>query len=171
MKEQVGSCIRCKKDVYCTDGFFNGIILENGNILCFECKENDQLIEILNRLLEAEKSGVVTLDYLLKAFPSAGLEASFQQVREDEAWSCSGLIHAIQREGGVLGKQVGDFADKVKSLPTLREKLELLNKGQAWVARKIDDALSYGMDAKTKDFLLEMKRRHEQNIEHMNTHL
>lgn len=171
MKEQVGTCIRCKKEVYCTDGFFYGIILDHGNILCFDCRDNDPLVEILNGLLEAEKSGVVTLEYLIKAYPSAGLETSFMQVKEDEAWSCSGLIHSIRREGGTVSKQVGDFADKVKALPSLKEKLALLNKGQAWVARKINDAMTYGMDMKTRDFLLEMKRRHEQNIDMMNKYV
>ena len=34
--------------------------------------------------------------------------------------------------------------DKVIALETLKEKLILLNKGQAWVARKIDEAIAYG---------------------------
>lgn len=171
MKELVGSCIRCKKDVFCTDGFFNGITLDHGNILCFDCRDKDPLVDLLNRLLEAEKAGVETLDYLLKAYPSEGLETSFALVKEDEAWSCSGLIHSIQREGGTISKQVGDFTDKVKAMPSLKEKLALLNKGQAWVARKIDDALSYGMDTKTRDFLLEMKKKHEENIDMMNKYV
>lgn len=171
MKEQVGCCIRCQKKVYCTDGFFNGIILDNGNVLCFGCRDHDPLVEILHRLLEAEKAGVETLDYLLKAYPTSELEASFTLVKEDEAWSCRGLIHSIQREGGTLSKQVGDFTAKVKALPSLEEKLALLNKGQSWVARKIDDAFSYGMDTDTKDFLLEMKRKHEQNIDRMDRYI
>lgn len=171
MKELVGTCIRCQKDVLCTDGFFNGITLESGSILCFVCKDQDPLMELLNRLLEAEKSGVVTLDHLLKAHPSSGLEDSFVHVKEDESWSCQGLIHSIQREGGTISKDVGDFIEKVRALPSLKEKLALLNKGQAWVARKIDEALSYGMDKKTREFLLEMKKRHEQNIEMMEKHL
>ncbi|MEQ2528291.1 hypothetical protein WMO40_16515 [Bacillaceae bacterium CLA-AA-H227] len=51
MIELVGNCFRCNKNVYCTDGFLNGITLGGGRILCFSCKEDDPLIEILNRLL------------------------------------------------------------------------------------------------------------------------
>jgi hypothetical protein len=85
MKELVGSCVRCVHDVYCTDGFLNGIVLENNNILCFNCKDNDPLIEILNQLLEAEKAGVATLDYLQKTYPSSDLQGHFTQIKQDEA--------------------------------------------------------------------------------------
>ncbi|WP_449621874.1 hypothetical protein [Robertmurraya sp. Marseille-Q9965] len=54
MIELVGTCIRCNKNVYCTDGFLNGITLGGGRILCFSCKEHDPLVEILNRLLIIE---------------------------------------------------------------------------------------------------------------------
>ncbi|RXT07042.1 DUF6306 domain-containing protein [Ammoniphilus sp. CFH 90114] len=171
MRDLIGTCIRCQKDIYCTDGFFNGITLESGNNLCLVCKDQDPFVEILNRLLEAEKSGVAVLDDLLKTYPSSGLEDSFVQVKEDESWSCQGLIHSIQREGGTVSKEIGDFIEKVRALPSLKEKLALLNKGQAWVARKIDEAISYGMDTRTRTFLLEMKKRHEQNIDKMEQHI
>jgi hypothetical protein len=42
MRELVGKCTKCEKDLFCLDGFFNGIILENKTILCFECNEEEQ---------------------------------------------------------------------------------------------------------------------------------
>lgn len=48
MDELVGSCVRCAHDVYCTAGFLNGILLDNKNILCFNCKD------ILNAMIKEE---------------------------------------------------------------------------------------------------------------------
>jgi hypothetical protein len=42
VRELVGKCIKCEKDLFCLDGFFNGIILENKAILCFECSEEEK---------------------------------------------------------------------------------------------------------------------------------
>lgn len=43
MKELIGNCSICNKEVFCLDGFFNGIIQDKDKkILCFECAENDQ---------------------------------------------------------------------------------------------------------------------------------
>lgn len=39
MKELVGTCEACKKEVYCLNGFLNGIVKEDGKLLCFECEE------------------------------------------------------------------------------------------------------------------------------------
>lgn len=41
MKELVGICAECYHDVYCKDGFFDGIVLEDGTIRCFACQKND----------------------------------------------------------------------------------------------------------------------------------
>jgi hypothetical protein len=45
MKEPVGQCSSCKKDLYCLEGFFNGIILDNKELICFDCHE---MIKIKN---------------------------------------------------------------------------------------------------------------------------
>lgn len=39
MKELVGKCAICDKDIYCLDGFFNGAVQEDGSIICFECDQ------------------------------------------------------------------------------------------------------------------------------------
>ena len=161
MKELVGNCQVCGYEVFCTDGFFNGVVEPEG-ITCFSCRDRAVLNSLLNQLLEAEKAGVETLAFLLESAPDNTL---FQHVKEDEAWSCRGLIESIRREKGQMSTNTGDFTDKVKALPTQKEQLQLLNKGQSWVVRKIDQALKLDMEPETKQFLFEMKQRHTQNIE------
>jgi bacterioferritin (cytochrome b1) len=133
--------------------------------------DKQALIDLLNELLEAERAGVETMNYLLKHFPSDELDAQYRQVKKDEAWSCAGLHEAILREGGVPSKSVGAFVEKVILLETLKEKLSLLNKGQAWVARKIDVAISYGTHPETEVFLKEMKVKHDSNIGELEKYL
>jgi nitronate monooxygenase len=133
--------------------------------------EKQQLIDLLNALLEAERAGVETANHLLKLYPLEELDAQYRQLKKDEAWSCAGLHQAILREGGEPSKGTGDFADKVVALGTLREKLVLLNKGQAWVARKIDQAIAYGTQPETESFLKEMKKVHYTNIGEMEKYL
>lgn len=130
-----------------------------------------ELFNLLNSLLEAERAGVKTMDYLLKNYGTDQLESKFKLVKADEAWSCAGLHEAIVREGGVPSKETGDFAEKVMSKNTLEEKLTLLNKGQSWVARKIDDVLQYDLHEETRVFLIEMKNKHNENIADMEKYL
>jgi hypothetical protein len=42
LKELVGYCSICGKELYCLDGFFNGIILESKELVCFCCIENNK---------------------------------------------------------------------------------------------------------------------------------
>lgn len=39
MNELVGKCIHCGKNLYCMDGFFNGVHIDNKQTLCFDCAE------------------------------------------------------------------------------------------------------------------------------------
>lgn len=39
MKELVGMCSNCNKEIYCLDGFINGVVINNsGKLLCFDCE-------------------------------------------------------------------------------------------------------------------------------------
>lgn len=39
MKEWVGFCHNCKKDIFCLDGFLDGFASEDQTLLCFSCEE------------------------------------------------------------------------------------------------------------------------------------
>ncbi|WP_462411985.1 hypothetical protein [Neobacillus sp. Marseille-QA0830] len=39
MKEFIGNCSCCNKEIFCLDGFFNGILTETKEIYCFDCHE------------------------------------------------------------------------------------------------------------------------------------
>ncbi|WP_164545694.1 hypothetical protein [Paenibacillus albus] len=39
MRELVGQCQQCGNAVYCDDGFLNGMILENGALICSDCAD------------------------------------------------------------------------------------------------------------------------------------
>jgi hypothetical protein len=40
MKELVGYCTLCSKEIYCLDGFFNGVQSDDRKMYCFECYLN-----------------------------------------------------------------------------------------------------------------------------------
>lgn len=42
MKELIGQCTSCLKEIYCLDGFFNGVQTEDHKIYCFECFESNK---------------------------------------------------------------------------------------------------------------------------------
>jgi hypothetical protein len=41
VKELVGSCNCCGKEIFCLDGFLNGVHKE-GKVLCFECEKEEE---------------------------------------------------------------------------------------------------------------------------------
>jgi uncharacterized protein DUF6306 len=89
----------------------------------------------------------------------------FEGVRNDEAWSCAGLVRCIKTLSGVVSERKGDFAEKVLSEPTLAARLRLLNRGQGWVVKRLDGLLAETLPASVGEFLEEMKTRHISNIE------
>lgn len=42
MKELVGSCQVCGKEIFCMDGFLNGVHTKDGLVLCFECESKEE---------------------------------------------------------------------------------------------------------------------------------
>lgn len=45
MKEWVGSCQVCGKDIFCLDGFLNGVHTKDGVVLCFDCEETEERLQ------------------------------------------------------------------------------------------------------------------------------
>lgn len=42
MRELVGKCRQCGKDVYCEDGFLNGAVVEGVGVICSDCAYPDK---------------------------------------------------------------------------------------------------------------------------------
>lgn len=122
-------------------------------------------IDRLNELLEAERAGVDTLSRLFPEARSPEMQKLFEDVRNDEAWSCAGLVRSIKTLGGIVSEKKGDFAEKVMSEPTLAARLRLLNRGQGWVVKRLDHLLGEALPAPIGEFLNDMKTRHIANIE------
>ena len=122
-------------------------------------------IDRLNELLEAERAGVDTLSRLFPEARSPEMQKLFEEVRDDEAWSCAGLVRSIRTLGGTSSEKKGDFAEKVMREPTLPDRLRLLNRGQGWVVKRLDGLLGEAIPASFRGFLEEMKTRHLTNIE------
>jgi hypothetical protein len=42
MQELVGHCKECGKEIYCRDGFLDGIVLEDKSLICFDCNDAEK---------------------------------------------------------------------------------------------------------------------------------
>jgi nitronate monooxygenase len=121
-------------------------------------------VDRLNELLEAERAGVETLSRLVPEARDPEMRRLFEEVRDDEAWSCAGLVRSIRALGGDPSPKKGDFADKVMAEATLAGRLRLLNRGQLWVVKRLDALLGEPLPDAVAGFLEEMKARHLANI-------
>ena len=109
-------------------------------------------IDRLNELLEAERAGVDTLSRLFPEARGPEMQKLFEAVRDDEAWSCAGLVRSIKTLGGTISEKKGDFAEKVMREPTLAARLRLLNRGQGWVVKRLDGLLGETLPGVGREF-------------------
>ncbi len=125
---------------------------------------NSALEEFLNTLGEAERAGGRVLHELTELAESPELRELLRKVGHDEGYYAGELAAHVRRLGGTPSNQTGDFVEKVRAIDDLRGKLELLNRGQRWVIRKIDEQLSNIDDARLHAFLVVMRKGHHINI-------
>ena len=124
----------------------------------------EELVDLLNRLLEAERSGVRAVSGMLKPLPDGELKEGLKKAKGDEARYVAGLHAHLKRLAVVPSEKVGDFADKLLAIDGIVEQLKFLNRGQGWVARKIEALLSTLSDQAMRDFFTEMLDTHRKNI-------
>ncbi len=126
--------------------------------------KKEELIDLLNRLLEAERSGVRAVSGMLKPLPDGELKEGLKKAKGDEARYVAGLHALLKQLGTVPSEKVGDFADKLLAIDGIVEQLRFLNRGQGWVARKIEALLPALTDKAMRDFFTEMLDTHRKNI-------
>jgi hypothetical protein len=126
----------------------------------------DEIAAALNALLEAERAGArVTLESA-KAFSDPALADLVQAIHADEAQWCAMLAGQIKRIGVIPSAACGAFYGKAMAIVDPCERLTFLNRGQAWVVRKLDDLLPRVRDENLHAALAEMKMSHVENILH-----
>ena len=104
-------------------------------------KMDSNLESLLNLLTEAERAGGRVLHELTEEATSLDLRELLKKVEHDEGYYAGQLAAHVRRLGGTPSNKTGDFVEKVRAVAGLVPKLELLNRGQGWVVRKIDEAL------------------------------
>ena len=124
----------------------------------------NQLEQFLNALGDAERAGGRVLHELTAQAESLELKELLKKVAHDEGYYAGELSHHVRRLGGSASNKTGDFVDKVRAVGDFRGKLELLNRGQRWVIRKINENLATVADPELKAFLVVMAQGHELNI-------
>jgi nitronate monooxygenase len=125
---------------------------------------DSQLEGFLNSLAEAERAGGRVLHELTELAQSLELREMLKKVGHDEGYYAGELAAHVRRLGGSPSTRTGDFVEKVRAVEDFRGKLELLNRGQRWVIRKIEENVPSVGDAQLKAFLVVMAEGHRVNI-------
>jgi Domain of unknown function (DUF6306) len=125
---------------------------------------DSQLESFLNMMGEAERAGGRVLHELTNQAQSLELRELLKKVAHDEGYYAGELAAHVRRLGGAPSNKTGDFVDKVRAVDEFKGKLELLNRGQRWVIRKIEENLPSITDLHLQAFLRVMAKGHYVNI-------
>jgi 5-formyltetrahydrofolate cyclo-ligase len=123
---------------------------------------DDELTTLLNTLLEAERAGAkVVSAYLDEIALAPEARAQLLEVQRDESRNSAVLIRLLRHLRAEPSKATGQFLQMALAMHGDRARLEFLNRGQAWVARRIAAALPRISDAVIRD---EMQAMHDSHI-------
>ncbi len=130
-----------------------------------EVMQQEELGRLLNLLLEAERAGARLLAAYLDELPPGTAEwMGLHAVQRDEARNCAVLIHYLLEADVTPSMATGEFYRKGLELRGWRERLDFLNRGQRWVARRIAEALPRIPSCAGKRALQQMHESHLANI-------
>jgi 5-formyltetrahydrofolate cyclo-ligase len=123
-----------------------------------------EVLSLLGQLLEGERAGARSVGVMSQEASQPQTGSALRDIARDEARFCAMLTRHIRRLGGIPSTATGAFYDKVIVLDAAAQQLGLLNRGQGWVVRKLQEALPrIDDDALHKD-LQDMLEVHERNI-------
>lgn len=124
------------------------------------------LEKALNLLLESERAGVIALDTLIADVKQDELKKFLSGSRAMEQRNAEELEALIRDNGGNPSSGIGPFAGKVAALESIRDRLNLMSRGQEWAARKTEVALALAPESgPIHDYLTAMANRHRAEVE------
>jgi nitronate monooxygenase len=118
----------------------------------------------LNELLEAERAGARVAMETVRDMPPCALTTLVHDVHEDEVRWCGMLMRTIRTLGGTSSSATGAFWGKAMAIPDLEQRLDFLNRGQAWVVRRLEALIPSVEDAQIRADLAHMLAAHRGNI-------
>jgi hypothetical protein len=127
----------------------------------------DQRLEAaLNLLLESERAGVIALSTLIADVEHDELKKFLRGSCAMEQRNAEELEALIREGGGTASRKTGPFAGKVAALESIRDRLNLMSRGQEWAARKTEVALALAPEnGPIHDYLTAMANRHRAEVE------
>ena len=126
----------------------------------------EELVELLNALLEAERAGAKVIAAFMNEYErDTPAWRQLAAVQRDEANNCAILIDLIRRVNATPSAATGSFLGKALAVEGKAARLQFLNRGQEWVARKINEALPYLKQDFVRSTLFAMQESHLLNIE------
>jgi 5,10-methenyltetrahydrofolate synthetase len=124
-----------------------------------------ELASVLNTLLEAERAGAkVIAAFLMEPALDARSRESLLRIQRDESRNCATLITLLRRINATPSRATGNFLQMALAIEGIPARLAFLNRGQAWVARRIAEVLPRIADPRITEDLRVMQRSHVTNI-------
>ena len=129
----------------------------------------EEVLDALNELLEAERAGARVAMETAREIPPSALASLVQDIHKDEVRWCSMLMRTINVLEGTPSSATGAFWGKAMAIPDLEQRLSFLNRGQAWVVRRLSALIPRIQDAQVQADLSAMLEAHHINIERVDT--
>jgi len=123
-----------------------------------------EVLAALNELLEAERAGAWVARQSASEAGDEAMKALLLDIQQDEVRWCGMLMRAVRTLEGEPSSAVGDFRRKALAIADLHERLIFLNKGQAWVVRRLERLIPEVGHAEVKAELEAMLAAHRHNI-------
>jgi nitronate monooxygenase len=124
----------------------------------------EELLLALNELLEAERAGARVAMETGREIAAPDLLALVQDIHKDEVRWCGMLMRTITGMGGSPSSATGAFWGKAMAIADVGQRLVFLNRGQAWVVRKLQALMPRVIDLQVRAELATMLAAHHHNI-------
>jgi iron-sulfur cluster repair di-iron protein len=122
------------------------------------------LLAALNELLEAERAGARVAMETGREITAPELASLVEDIYKDEVRWCSMLMRTIKSMDATPSSTTGAFWGKAMATPDVEDRLKFLNRGQAWVVRKLEALIPHIDAPAARKDLNAMLLAHRQNI-------